>query len=220
MMAEERRTMKFSKFGHSCQLIEEGDAKILIDPGEFSQGFEGLLGLSAVLFSHQHPDHLSLKKLRVLLQNNPDMEVFGDEGTVKALEFEEGIEVLAAHAGESFDIEGVEVQVIGTDHAVIHPTIPGIPNVGFMIGGRFFYPGDNFTLPGAPVEVLAVPTCAPWMKVSEAIDFMLAVAPSVAIPVHDGLLAIPEVYFSHLRRFGETAGIDFKVVPNGESAEI
>jgi hypothetical protein len=128
--------------------------------------------------------------------------------------------VVPAHTGETFDVAGVSVQVIGTDHAVIHPTIPGIPNVGYLIAGHFFYPGDNFTLPGVPVQVLAVPTCAPWMKVSEAIDYMLAVDSEVVIPVHDALLALPDSYYSHLRRFAEPAGMEFRVVANGTSTEV
>jgi hypothetical protein len=32
-----------------------------------------------------------------------------------------------------------------------------VPNVGYLIGGRLFHPGDAFTPPGQPVEVLAVP---------------------------------------------------------------
>jgi L-ascorbate metabolism protein UlaG (beta-lactamase superfamily) len=212
--------MKFTKYGHACQLIEEGEAKILIDPGGLSSGFEGLTGLSAVLLTHQHSDHLNVKHLSALLVKNPGMQIHGDEGTVAQVQKEAGLEVVAAHAGESFEVAGVSVKVIGTDHAVIHPTIPGIPNVGYLIAGRFFYPGDNYTLPGEPVAVLAVPTCGPWMKVSEAIDYMLAVDPEVAIPVHEGLLALPDVYYMHLRHFAEPAGVEFRVVANGTSTEV
>jgi L-ascorbate metabolism protein UlaG (beta-lactamase superfamily) len=212
--------MKFTKYGHACQLVEEGDARILIDPGGLSSGFEEQVGITAVLLTHQHSDHLNLKHLAALLQKNPDMKIHGDEGTVAKVESETGLEVLPAYAGETFDVAGVSVKVVGTDHAVIHPTIPGIPNVGYLIGEHLFYPGDNFILPGVPVSVLAVPTCAPWMKVSEAIDYMLAVGPEIVIPVHDGLLALPDTYYTHLRRFAEPAGMEFRVVANGTTTDV
>lgn len=211
--------MKISKYGHACLLIEEGKAKILIDPGAFSAGFEGLTGVQAVLITHQHADHLSTEHLAGLKAKNPEMKVYGDEGTVGVLDGGD-LPVEAVHAGEEFEVAGVTVKVVGTDHATIHPTIPGIPNVGYMIARKFFYPGDNFTQPGEPVDVLALPAGAPWLKISEAIDYMMAVHPEVAIPVHDAVLAMPEMNYGLLRRFSEPAGIELRVVPNGESTQV
>lgn len=37
--------MRLTKFGHSCLLVEEGGARVLLDPGSFSEGFEELDGL-------------------------------------------------------------------------------------------------------------------------------------------------------------------------------
>jgi L-ascorbate metabolism protein UlaG (beta-lactamase superfamily) len=80
--------MKFTKYGHACQLIEEGSARILIDPGGLSAGFEDQTGLSAVLLTHQHSDHLDVQHLTSLMAKNPEMKIHGDEGTVKQLEHE------------------------------------------------------------------------------------------------------------------------------------
>jgi hypothetical protein len=63
--------------------------------------------------------------------------------------------------------------------------IPVVPNVGYLVGGRLFHRGDAFTPPGRPVEVLAVPAGAPWLKVSEPIDYLHQVRPKVAVPVHE-----------------------------------
>jgi L-ascorbate metabolism protein UlaG (beta-lactamase superfamily) len=211
--------MKITKYGHSCLLIEEGGAKILIDPGAYSKGFEGVTGLGAVLITHQHADHLSAEHLAGLKAKNPEMKVYADEGSVGVLDGGD-MPVEAVHSGEEFEVAGVAVKVVGTDHAVIHPTIPGIPNVGYLVGKKFFYPGDNFTEPGEPVAVLAVPAGAPWLKISEAIDYMVAVHPEVAIPVHDAVLAIPEMNYGLLKRFAEPVGIEVRVVPNGETTEV
>ncbi|ANI41642.1 metallo-beta-lactamase superfamily protein [Mycolicibacterium vaccae 95051] len=38
-------------------------ATVLIDPGNFSHGFEGVTGLSAILITHQQHDHADLQRL-------------------------------------------------------------------------------------------------------------------------------------------------------------
>jgi len=118
--------MRLTKYGHSCLLVEEGPARLLLDPGTLSGGFEELEGLTAVLVTHQHADHLDLQRLRTLLDRHPGARVLGDEGSA---------EQLAAA--------------------------------------------------GRPVEVLAVPAGAPWLKVSEPIDYLHQVRPKVAVPVHE-----------------------------------
>ena len=40
------------------------------------------------------------------------------------------------------------------------------------------HPGDALFTPGEPVDVLATPAAAPWMKISEAVDYLRAVAPT------------------------------------------
>src|SRR3954451_6329986 len=129
--------MKITKLGHSCLVVEEGKARIIIDPGAFSQGYEGLRGLNAILITHQHADHSTPESLAKIRQNNPGIAVYADEGTVGVMNARGDNDVKAVHAGEEFQVEGVSVKIFGTDHAVIHPTIPGIENVGYMIAGKF-----------------------------------------------------------------------------------
>jgi L-ascorbate metabolism protein UlaG (beta-lactamase superfamily) len=210
--------MRLTKFGHSCLLVEEGHARILLDPGTLSGGFEALEGLTAVLFTHQHPDHLDPDRLRGLLDRNPRARVISDPGSAGPLG-EAGVEVEVVGDGQELDVSGVGVRVAGRDHAVIHPDIPVVPNVGYLVGGRLFHPGDAFTDPGEPVEALAVPAAAPWLKVAEAIDYLRAVRPGVAVPVHDKVLseAGRSLHFGQLERLG---GTSLRVLPDGESVEL
>ena len=195
--------MQLTKFGHSCLLVEEGRARMLVDPGTLSGGFEELEGLTAVLFTHQHVDHLDSERLRGLLDRNPGVRVVSDEGSAKPLG-EAGVDVEAVHDGDELEIGGVGVRVVGRDHAIIHPDIPVVPNVGFLVGGRLFHPGDAFTLPGQPIDVLAVPAGAPWLKVSEPIDYLRVVRPKVAVPVHERLLSTIGIslHYRQLEQFG------------------
>ena len=59
--------MRLTKFGHSCLLVEEQGARMLLDPGTLSDGFEELQGLTAILYTHQHADHLDPARLPGLL---------------------------------------------------------------------------------------------------------------------------------------------------------
>lgn len=211
--------MKVTKYGHACLLIEEGGQRVLIDPGAFSKGFEGLTGLGAVLVTHQHSDHLVPENVMALQKNNPDMKVYGDEGSAAVLGGQ-GIEVVTVHAGDEFYVGEVPVNVYGRDHAVIHPDIPGIPDVGYMVGERLFYPGDAFTVPDKPVEILAIPLGAPWLKVSEVVDYARRVAPKVAIPVHDAVLAMPDMHIGILQRLTQETGLEVRVLEHGHAVEL
>ena len=62
--------MIVTHLGHSCLLVEAGGARLLIDPGAFTTGFEELTDLDAVLVTHQHPDHLDVERLPLLLESN------------------------------------------------------------------------------------------------------------------------------------------------------
>jgi L-ascorbate metabolism protein UlaG (beta-lactamase superfamily) len=213
--------MRLTKFGHSCLLVEEGQARLLLDPGSFSEGFERLQGLTAVCFTHQHPDHLDQERLRGLLDGNPGMRVVSDEGSAEPLGAA-GAEVEVVHDGDELEIGGVGVRVAGRRHAVVHPDLPVIPNVGYLVGGQLFHPGDAFTVPGEPVEVLAVPAAAPWLKLAESVDYLRQVRPQVAVPVHDKILSsygIP-LYHRQLEQLGGTGGTAFRVLDDGRPVEL
>jgi L-ascorbate metabolism protein UlaG (beta-lactamase superfamily) len=210
--------MRAQKFGHSCLLIEEGDARVLLDPGTFSRGFEELRGLTAVLVTHQHPDHLDTERIVPLLAANPQARIYADEATAAQLD-ERGLSPVVARAGEHFDADGLAVEVIGHDHAVIHPDIPVIPNVGYLVGGRVFHPGDQLTVPEKAVEILAIPAVAPWLKISEAVDYLRAVAPRTAIPIHEAVSSVPQMYYRLLDQLGPD-DTHLLVLDDGEPADL
>ena len=209
--------MKISKLGHACLLVEESEARILIDPGAFSKGYEALEKLDGLLITHQHADHITPETLEKVKANNPAIKVYADAGSAKMLGNES---IQTVKDGNEFEIAGVKVSVIGTDHAVIHPELPGIENVGYLIASRLFIPGDAFTVPKVPVEILGLPIGAPWSKISEVIDYMVAVKPKVAFPLHDAVLAIPGMHTGMAKGFAEKAGIEVRVIEDGESAEF
>jgi L-ascorbate metabolism protein UlaG (beta-lactamase superfamily) len=202
--------VRITRYGHSCLLVEDGDARLLLDPGVFSSGFESLRGLTAVLVTHQHPDHLDVDRLRALLEANPDARLHCDEGSAA----QHDLPATVVRDGDVLDL-GTSVRALGSQHAVIHPDLPRVPNVGYLVADRFFTPGDALTVPDAEVEVLGLPTAAPWLKLSEAVDLLRAVAPRRAFPVHDAVLATPQIWYGQFAALAPP-GTAFEVVaPDG-----
>lgn len=203
--------MEITRYGHSCLLVEDGGARVLMDPGAFSRGYEDLRGLTAVLITHQHADHLDPERLPALLEANPDAVLHVDEGSAGTLG---DVPHRVVRAGDVLDV-GVRVDVLGEQHAVIHEDLPRIPNVGYLVGGSFFTPGDALLVPEADVEVLGLPTAAPWLKLSEAVDLLRAVAPRRAFPVHDAVLSMPQIWYAQFAALAPD-GCRFDVVaPDG-----
>ena len=54
-----------------------------------------------------------------------------------------------------------------------------------------FHPGDALTGPGEAVDLLLLPVSAPWLKVSEAIDFAREVGAPHNLAIHDRVYSEP-----------------------------
>lgn len=209
--------MKLTKFGHSCLLIEEGTDRILVDPGTFSQGWETLTGLTAVLVTHQHPDHLDLGRLPGLLAINSDVQLFADPGSVEQLA-NAGVHAASVDAGDTLDLTTL-VEVFGDTHAVIHRDIPTIANRAYLIAGRLFLPGDSLQVPTAAVEILAVPTAAPWMALKDSIEFLRAVNPTTVFPIHEKILANPTMAYGLLEKL-KPAETEWRNLDDGQPVDF
>ncbi|SIS04398.1 MBL fold metallo-hydrolase [Williamsia sterculiae] len=219
--------MRITHFGHSCILVEIDGSRILFDPGTLSHGFEGLTGLDAILITHQHPDHVDVERLPDLLSGNPHALLRADPQTSAQLRDDNvGGDWVAAQSGDEFAIGSVTARVGGGKHAVIHSEIPVVDNVAYMLGdaehpSRLLHPGDNFYAPTTPVEVLALPASAPWMRLSESVDYLRAVAPTVAVPIHQAVLSGAGVGVHHARLDEmKPAGTEFRVLPDENDVEL
>ena len=185
--------VEITPFGHSCVLVDathDGQTtRILLDPGTLTVPLEPIEGLDAVLVTHSHPDHIDPEQIRRLAADH-EVPVYGDAATSRVLTDAGLPEAVIVEEGE-LDIAGMHVVVSKWQHEEIYFGVPLPTGYGFLMAGKVFAPGDAFAVPEFPVDVLLLPTGAPWMKLSEAIDYLRRVAPRVAIPVHDGGLAAP-----------------------------
>ncbi|OBF87884.1 MBL fold metallo-hydrolase [Mycobacterium sp. 852002-51163_SCH5372311] len=209
--------MQLTHFGHSCLLAEFGDTSLLFDPGTFAHGFEGLTGLSAIVITHQHPDHIDVTRLPALLEGNPGVALYADPQTAEQL----GAPCQTVRVGDTLPVGALTIRAVGGRHAVIHPEIPVIENISYLVGDgehpvRLMHPGDALFVPEEPVDVLATPAAAPWMKIAEAVDYLRAVGPARAVPIHQGIIA-PDARGIYYGRLAEMTSTDFQVLPE-ESA--
>jgi L-ascorbate metabolism protein UlaG (beta-lactamase superfamily) len=180
--------VRITHFGHACVLVDTGSARLLIDPGVLSAGFEDVRDVDAVLITHQHADHLDGDRLPALVAANPRATLVVDPGSVEQTA-KLGLDARRVAPGDTVTLAGASVAVVGGEHAVIHPSVPAPPNTGYVVDdGAFYHPGDSLFVPEQDVDVLGLPTSAPWLKTGEAVEFLRTVAPRVAVPVHQGLL--------------------------------
>ncbi|MEU5371486.1 MBL fold metallo-hydrolase [Streptomyces sp. NPDC005951] len=179
--------LTLTKKTHSCVRIEKEGRVLVIDPGGFSED-DAALGADVMLVTHEHPDHFNEARLRAGLEANPAAEIWTLRSVAEQLSAAFPGRVHTVGDGDAFSAAGFDVTVHGELHAVIHPDIPRITNVGFLVDVSVFHPGDALTVPERPVDTLLLPVMAPWSKISEVIDYVREVKPRRAIDVHDALL--------------------------------
>jgi len=178
-------TVKITKLGHASVLVEDGDRRLVIDPGVLTDPAV-LDDVTDVLVTHEHFDHFSESALRKAAAEH-ELRVWTN-GAVAAKLDGFGGQVRAVGDGSVFTAQGFEIQVHGTWHAVIHPDVPRIGNIGFLIDGTLFHPGDALTVPGTPVDTLLLPVHGPWSTTGQLVDYVREVAPARVRAIHDGAL--------------------------------
>ncbi len=179
--------MQLTKLGHACVVLSDGDRRLVVDPGAFTEE-SAWDGASAVLITHEHADHFDAGRARAALEADPALEIWTNASVARQLEGA-GPRVHVVGAGDALTVAGFDVQVHGEWHAVIHPDVPRIPNVGFLVDGLVFHPGDALTAPDVEVPTLLLPLSAPWSKTGELVDYLREVRAGRAIAVHDALLS-------------------------------
>ncbi|MEU9357127.1 MBL fold metallo-hydrolase [Streptomyces sp. NPDC048301] len=210
--------LTLTKKTHSCVRLERDGRSLVIDPGVFAED-DAALGADAILVTHEHPDHFDEARLRAALESNTAAELWTLRSVAERMSAAFPGRVHTVGHGDTFTAAGLDVQVHGELHAVIHPDIPRITNIGFLLDGAVFHPGDALTVPDHPVDTLMLPVMAPWSKISEVIDYVREVKPRRAIDIHDALLTdlARPIYDSQI---GSLGGADHGRLTPGDATRL
>lgn len=179
--------MKLTNYEHACFTLEKDGKLLVVDPGGYTTDLDAPENVVAIVVTHEHPDHFDPNALGALIAHNPEAIIYGHEHITR--QFGDTLPHQAVEVGSIVTAGPFTLEFFGGDHAIIHPDYPKIPNLGVMVNETVYYPGDSFALPDRPVDTLALPVAAPWLKLSESIDFLGAVKPRVAFPTHDAILS-------------------------------
>lgn len=177
--------MRLTKLKHACFYIENHDKRLLVDPGNFTTDLDTSLLFDYVVITHEHPDHLGSDKLKRIALSNPNAQFIAHRDTA----IDPSLSHRPVLPGEEIKAGPFNLRFFGGDHAPIHPDITTPPNIGVLINQSVYYPGDSLVRPGVPVDYLALPISAPWLKISESIDLLRDVNPRHAFPTHDAILS-------------------------------
>ena len=210
--------MKLTKMSHACIRLEKDGQTLVLDPGGFSEE-DAAAGADAILVTHEHADHFDEGRLRAALDANPATELWTLAAVAEQLSAAFPGRVHTVGHGDTFTAAGFDVHVHGELHAVIHPDIPRITNVGYLVDGAVFHPGDALTVPDQPVDTLLLPVMAPWSKLSEVVDYVREVKPRRAYDIHDALLTdLARPIYDRL--VGGLGGAEHLRLAPGTSAEV
>lgn len=213
--------MELTKYNHATVVLAQDGATLVIDPGTFTpESAELVAGATAVLVTHEHGDHFDAEAIRAGLATNPALIVHGPATVLEALG-DHGGRVVAVSAGDAIEAGPFSVQVFGAQHAVIHPDMPAMANVGYLVNGDVFHPGDAYLVPGVPVRTLLVPTSGPWTSLRWTIDYVREVAPERGIQIHEMLLSDMGQQGT-VRMLGSEGlgGVPTEIVPVGTSVSV
>jgi len=143
--------MELTKYTHACVTLDKGGSRLLLDPGTFTPNAAELAaGAGTILITHEHFDHFDEAMIAAALEARPELRVYGPAAVVDRWQARGG-QVTAVVEGERFEVDGFEVDVVGGLHAPIHQDIPQVANVGYLIDGGLYHPGDSYYVPAAPV---------------------------------------------------------------------
>lgn len=207
-----------TKREHACMILGDEGQQLVIDPGN-QTGPVAAPGLVAIVITHEHADHWDAPHLSALRAAHPNVPIYGPAGVAAAAE---GFDVTVVEAGERVTAGPFRLRFFGGEHAEIHRSIPLVDNLGVLVNERFYYPGDSYATPDVPVELLATPAGAPWLKIGEVMDFVAQVAPRATFAVHDAPLSEMGLDMAHARIEGAVTaggGEHHRLTP-GDSIEL
>jgi L-ascorbate metabolism protein UlaG (beta-lactamase superfamily) len=203
--------MKVTRFFQSCLLIEEGTARILIDPSAQESDNDILGKLDAVLYTHEHSDHFDADLAQSLADSGA--KIYANASTAKKMKTPPEI----VSDNQEFEVSGLKIKALELPHCLMWDGSEGPQNTGFLVEAKMFHAGDGKELAGLAVETLALPINGPDISLKDAFDFAKQTSAKNIIPIHyDYLGGNPNVFAD----VGKGFDLNTHVLDRGESTNL
>ncbi|MER7797582.1 MBL fold metallo-hydrolase [Microbacterium sp. NPDC096154] len=212
--------MRITKHEHAALRVDAEGRTLLIDPGSFTSPLSDLHTLDAIVITHEHADHWTPEQLARIFTAAPDVPIYTTAAVATAIEDHLPAVVLP---GDVIEVGPFTLRFFGGAHEQIHSSLPIVDNVGVLVNDELYYPGDSYAVPeGVAVGTLAVPVGGPWLRLGDAMDFVLDVKPTRAFGTHDMTLSVTgrRMHLSRLQWATEQNGGSFHPLDPGDSLEI
>ena len=153
------------------------------------------------------------------MERHPEAKIFGTQEVCEKLP---GFDIQPVFHGDSYQVGPFSLEFFGDLHQEIHRSIPLVQNFGLMVNQDLYYPGDSYTIPDFKIGTLACPSIAPWLKISDVMDFLAAARPQRCFPTHNALLSEVghELYNSRIQQVTEEHGGEFRYLVPGDSWQL
>lgn len=245
---------KLTYVGHGTVMIETGGERIITDPALRGRVWflrrrgpcmspDRLEGISSVLISHIHHDHLDIASLNSL---GKDVELIVPKGAKIILEREGFTNVKETVPGDSIRIGKVRLETVHAEHLGFRrPFGPLAESLGFVIRGghSVYFAGDTDMFDGmgklGKVDAALLPVWG-WgprlgkghMDPLHAAESLKLIRPRIAIPIHWGtfhpfcmgwanpsfLKDPPKEFASHAARLAPD--VEVRILQPGSSTEL
>jgi len=212
--------MKVTKYEHACLDIREADGRLIVDPGGWTSQLPDYAGVTAVVITHVHADHLDESKVLKIVEQNPNVPIFCTQQVADKLS--ENFATTIPDVDTEYKAGPFTLEFFGGLHAQILEDWPQDQNFGVLVSNSLYYPGDSLTPCTKPHRVTATPSVAPWLKTSEAAAFIKQDTARIVFPTHNNI--VNENGEGLLNRIlggvAEQAGKEYRTLKPGESLEV
>lgn len=180
--------MKITKLGHACLDVGQNGSRLIIDAGTdpFTKPLNDYSGIAAAVVTHVHGDHLDESKLLKMVEQNPSLQIYCTQQVTDKLS--EDWKITVPVVGTQYTVGPFTLEFFGGMHAIIMDDRPQDQNFGVLVNDTLYYPGDSLTPCDKPHSILAAPSVAPWLKLSEAADFIKHDSAKQVFPTHNNIV--------------------------------
>ena len=115
--------MKLTKYEHACLILDNGNSRLIIDPGTFTNLPEDLTNIACIVITEEHLDHYNLSNIEKILSQSSNAQIISTEHVVSQLKTA-GHPCLEIKGSKDLNVGGFSLTLVETDHSIIYASSP------------------------------------------------------------------------------------------------